>query len=64
VHIASAAQIPEPGNPSRKIAATTGTLVSPMNVRASNGMLHNINGLLLPMTDIARLMKMTNCPKT
>jgi hypothetical protein len=32
-----------------------------MNVRAGSGILHNINGLLLPMTDLARLARVTGC---
>lgn len=59
--VASAAQMPDPKAPAKKIAATTGTLVAPMNVRAGSGIIHNINGLLLPMTDLARMMKVTNC---
>jgi hypothetical protein len=41
--------------------ATSAVLGKPCNVVAGKGMLHNINNVLLPTTNITRLAKMTGC---
>ncbi|WIA19017.1 hypothetical protein OEZ85_003678 [Tetradesmus obliquus] len=38
-----------------------GTVISPMNVQAGGGMVHNVNALLLPTTNMTRLIQITNC---
>jgi hypothetical protein len=35
-----------------------------MNVQAGGGMVHNVNQLLLPTTNMTRLIQITNCSAT
>jgi len=57
----SVAKIPDPNQPSKSVPATVGQIISPHDVVAGNGLIHNINALLLPMTNLTRLMQVTGC---
>jgi hypothetical protein len=39
----------------------TASLISPVNVKAGTGVMHNINQVLLPTTNITRLLQIANC---
>jgi hypothetical protein len=51
-------------DPKTKKPIINGTVISPMNVQAGGGMVHNVNQLLLPTTNMTRLIQITNCTVT
>lgn len=59
--VASVANSRDPANPERWISATNGTIVEPFDVRAGGGIMHNVNALLLPTTNLTKLIKLTGC---
>ncbi len=48
-------------DPVTKKLSITGTVTAPMDVVAGGGMVHNVNALMLPTTNMTRLMQITNC---
>lgn len=61
VHVASAAKTPDPSDPAKTVPATTVQIVAPYDVEVGAGIIHNINGLLLPMTNLTRLAHVARC---
>jgi hypothetical protein len=64
ISVASAAKVPDPSNPNKQVAATQAQIISPHDVEVGSGIIHNIDGLLLPMTNLTRLMQITGCKAT
>jgi len=48
-------------DPATKKPNIMGSLVGASNIRAGAGIIHNINQLMLPTTNITRLLQITNC---
>lgn len=61
ISVASAAKTADPGNPNKQVPATQAQLIPPYDVNVGSGIIHNIDGLLLPMTNITRLIQLTGC---
>lgn len=61
ISVASAAKTPDPSNPSKQVPATQAQLIPPFDVPVGSGIIHNIDGLLLPMTNLTRLIQITGC---
>jgi hypothetical protein len=61
ISVASAAKTPDPGNPSKQVPATQAQIIPPFDVEVGSGIIHNIDGLLLPMTNLTRLIQITGC---
>ena len=61
VNVMSAAKMPDPSNPKKQVPATQAQIISPHDVEVGSGIIHNINALLLPMTNLTRLIQVTGC---
>jgi hypothetical protein len=61
INVASAAKTADPNNPNKEVPATQAQIVAPHDVEVGAGIIHNINGLLLPMTNLTRLMQVAGC---
>eukprot|EP00775_Hariotina_reticulata_P006740 gene6740-6960_t len=48
-------------DPATKRPNIMGSLTGAKNIRAGSGIVHNINQLMLPTTNITRLLQITNC---